>query len=121
MKNVMLSILGFAMLTIGAIGLLLPICPTTPFVLAAVACFSANPKLRKNIMRIGFFREYIENYCQRKGLTRKTVLTSLIFLWSMLLISGLIIQTWWIVLVLGLVGVAVTIHITCIARPKNMD
>ena len=121
MKTVILSILGFAMLAIGAIGLLLPIWPTTPFVLVAAACFSGNPKLREKIMRIGFFKEYIDNYTQRKGLTRKTVLTSLLFLWGMLLISAILIQTWWIILLLGSVGTAVTIHIIYIARPKDMD
>jgi len=121
MKVLMLSILGYILLIIGAIGLLLPVWPTTPFVLAGAACLSGNPKLRAKIMSVRFFREYINNYSQRNGLTRKTVILSLLFLWGMLLFSAILIRTWWIVLLLGAVGAAVTIHIIYIATPKDSN
>ncbi len=61
-KPFLLNALGFLLLGLGAIGLLLPVWPTTPFVLAAAACFAGSPTIRARIMKIPFFREHIENY-----------------------------------------------------------
>lgn len=110
-KTILLTIFGFLFLGMGAIGVLLPIWPTTPFVLAAAACFSCSPHLKARIMKISFFKEYITNYEQGTGLSRKTVLVSLSYLWSMLILSMVLLHKSWISLLLVTVGVAVSTHI----------
>ena len=60
LKTIMLTGLGLIFLGLGAIGLLLPVWPTTPFVLASVACFSSAPRIKARIMKISFFKEHIE-------------------------------------------------------------
>ena len=109
------------MLALGAIGLFLPIWPTTPFVLVASICFASTPALHSRIMKIPFVSEYIKNYKDRSGISGKTVAVSLIFLWSMLLISALNIKELWIILLLVLIGSAVTIHIVWIAKPRKRN
>lgn len=116
LKIFLLTALGFLSLGLGAIGLLLPVWPTTPFVLLSVACFSSAPRIKARILKIPFFREHIENYEHRTGLSRKTVCQSMIWLWGMLLLSMTIIRTFWIVILLLVVGVAVTSHILCMAK-----
>lgn len=106
------------MLGLGAIGLLLPVWPTTPFVLVSVACFSSSPQIKAQILKIPFFREIIQNYEQRTGLSKKTVLTSMIWLWGTLIISVVLIQNFWISLLLILIGAAVTSHILLMAETK---
>lgn len=101
------------------VGLLLPVLPTTPFLLLAVACFSTSPRLKANIMKVKLFREYVENYQNRTGLPHKTVILSLCYLWSMLLLSMFLVQTIWIICLLSLVGVSVTIHILYMAKGKG--
>ena len=118
-KSVLLSGAGFLLLAMGAVGLLLPVWPTTPFVLAAAGCFAYNPKLRDRIMKIPFFREYLRNYRDKKGLSRKTVAMSLAFLWGMLLVSAFLARTAWVEGCLLLVGVCVTVHIVWISRPRK--
>ena len=100
-------------------GVVLPVWPTTPFVLAAAACFASNPKLHAKVMKLPFFSEYIRNYHDKKGLPPKTVAVSLIFLWGMLLLSILHIRTPLAAILLSLIGVAVTIHILWIARSRG--
>jgi len=117
MKSVLLSGAGFLLLALGAIGLFIPVWPTTPFVLAAAGCFAYNPKLQVRIMKIPFFREYLQNYRDKKGLSGKTVAVSLAFLWGMLLISAFLVRTPWVAGCLLLVGISVTVHIVWIARP----
>ena len=111
--------LGFSLLGLGAVGLILPVWPTTPFVLASFACFSTSPKIRARILKISFFREFIENYEQGKGLSKRTQWVSLIWLWGMLLVSMIITNKVWLTLLLGIVGVSVTLHILWIARAKK--
>ncbi len=110
--------LGFLFLALAAIGLLLPIWPTTPFVLLSVGCFSSTPKLKKQLMRIPFFREYYESYTAGHGLRRKTVLCSLIFLWGMLLVSSLVMWKLWVMLLMIPIGLVVTVHILWIAKGR---
>jgi uncharacterized membrane protein YbaN (DUF454 family) len=119
LKVILLTALGFIFLGMAAIGLLLPIWPTTPFVLISVACFSSTPKIKARIMRISFFREHIENYENRTGLTAKTIRISLIWLWSMLLISMLVMKNPKLTSLLVLIGAAVTTHILWMAKAKN--
>lgn len=114
-KIILLTILGFIFLTLGAIGIFLPVWPTTPFVLLSVACFSSAPRIRAKIMKISFFKEHVENYEKRIGLRKKTVLISLLWLWSMLLISIFIVKNIRITFLLLLIGIAVTIHILLMA------
>lgn len=118
-KRRLLVVLGFVLLAVGALGIFLPILPTTPLVLAAAGCFSGNPKLTAWLRRSPFFADYITCYKKRKGLKKSTVIISLVFLWAMLVLSVFRIQTVWSTILFSVVGLAVTIHIVYISRPKK--
>ena len=119
LKTLILTGLGFIFLGLGAIGLLLPVWPTTPFVLLSVACFSSEPHIKSKIMKIPFFREHIENYENKTGLSKKTFWSSIIWLWSTLLISMILVSNLWISLLLLLVGLSVTFHLSSITRRQK--
>lgn len=119
MKRFLCISFGLIFLILGVIGLLLPILPTTPFILASFACFSTTPRLRLRIMKIPFLKEYIVNYESRSGLSKKIVIISLSWLWGMMFLSIALIKVSWISFILVLIGVAVTIHILWIARAKR--
>ena len=72
MKSIIVIGLGYVFLCIAVIGIVIPIWPTTPFVLISVACFSSSPNMRKTILRFPFFKEHIENYSNKKGLSKKS-------------------------------------------------
>lgn len=117
-RVIFLTIIGFLFLLLGAIGVFLPVLPTTPFVIVGTGCLAGTPKLQAKILRIPFFREYIENYKERKGLPRRTVVKSLSFLWGMLILSMILTGKLWLLLLLTFIGVCVTVHILLIAKPK---
>ncbi len=119
MKTVLLVAAGFVLLALGAIGIVLPIWPTTPFVLAAAACFTGAPRIRAWLTRLPFFGEHLRNYRNRTGLSRRTVAVSLAFLWGMLALSGLMVRQLWLIALLIAVGAAVTVHIVWISRPRK--
>jgi|GEM_PF-551108 len=119
LKTILLTGFGFLFLVFGAIGILIPVWPTTPFVLLAVACFSSAPRIRARIMTIPFFREHVENYESRKGLTKKTFIISMVWLWGMLVLSAALIRSIRSLLLLTVVGIAVTIHLVWMAKAKE--
>jgi uncharacterized membrane protein YbaN (DUF454 family) len=72
----------------GAIGIVLPILPTTPFLLAAAACyFKSSPRMHRWLLNNKYFGEYIRNYTEGKGLTVRTKITALTVLWATIVVS----------------------------------
>ena len=113
--------IGFVALTLGAAGLFIPVWPTTPFVLLAVGCFSSTPRIKRQVLRIGFFREYYDAYTQGQQLRKSTVVVSILFLWSMLVLSMIFSGSIFVGILLFVVGLAVTIHILMVAKLKKSD
>lgn len=116
MKKFLFTALGFLLLALGALGAVIPVLPTTPFVLLSLACFSLNPAVRERVLRIKFFNEFFENYKNGGGVSKKTFILSLVWLWGMLLISFLLVKTLWVLLLLALVGILVTAHLLFIKK-----
>ena len=104
----------------GAVGVIFPILPTTPFVLLAAICFSAgSSKIAGWLRRNRIFGPYIENYRTKQGISKILKTGSVIFVWAGLLISMAVVQTWLICVILLIVGVGVTIHLLMIKTKKN--
>lgn len=81
-------IAGTICVVLGAIGIVLPILPTTPFLLAAAACYyKSSPRMHRWLLNNKWFGEYIRNYTEGKGLTKKTKITALVLLWATIGIS----------------------------------
>jgi uncharacterized membrane protein YbaN (DUF454 family) len=114
-KKYALLTLGFLALAVGAVGIFMPILPTTPFVICAAACFGASsPKLARRLENNRFFGEYIRNYRDKSGISRKTRIRGLVFLWTALIISAIAFRHVHVWIILSVVGVAVSIHILTI-------
>ena len=112
--------LGFIFLALGAIGIFIPVLPTTPFVLLSAACFSSSSKkLNEWLLRSRLFGPFIENYSTGQGISVSRKIASLVFLWTGLIISMVIVRTIWIYIILGVVGIGVTIHILTIKDKKE--
>jgi len=81
-------IAGTICMVLGAIGIVLPILPTTPFLLAAAACYyKSSERMHRWLLNNKWFGEYIRNYTEGKGLTMKTKITALTVLWITIIFS----------------------------------
>lgn len=115
----MLVVLGSLSLVVGVIGAFLPILPTTPFVLCAAGCFSASyPPLYHWLAKTKYFGEYIKNYKNKTGISKKARFMGVGFLWVTLTISAVLFRHTHVWIILGIVGIAVTTHILMIRRKK---
>lgn len=73
---------GTICLVLGAIGLFLPILPTTPFLLASTACYyKSSLKMHKWLIHNKWFGDYIRNYQEGKGMPIRTKIIALTVLW----------------------------------------
>jgi hypothetical protein len=79
---------GLLCLGLGTIGMVLPILPTTPFLLAAAACFcKSSARMYNWLLSNKWFGEYIRNYKEGRGLPIRTKITVLTVLWATISIS----------------------------------
>jgi uncharacterized membrane protein YbaN (DUF454 family) len=114
-RSVVLIVAGFAMLALAAVGVAIPVLPTTPFVLVAAGCFSvASPRLYGWLARNRVFGPYISNYRTGGGVSIAHKVGGVIFLWAGLAVGAFHANSWWIRGLLVAVGVGVTIHLLTI-------
>lgn len=122
MKKTLLFIGGWLALIVGVIGLLLPVMPTTPFVILAAMCFSSSsPRFYKLLRKAPYFGPYIQHYKTKQGVPLKNKLLILVFLWTGISISAVLLAKTWATLVLTAVGLGVTIHILWLKTQRDND
>ncbi|MCW5212023.1 YbaN family protein [Desulfobulbus sp. TB] len=72
-KKYLLILLGWFFVLLGIIGILLPVLPTTPFLLLASALFSkSSPRFHQMLLHNGWFGLIIQQWEEKKILSRKT-------------------------------------------------
>jgi len=121
-KKLTLTIIGFTFVGLGAVGVALPVMPTTPFILLAAFCFSAsNKKFHDWLRRNRAFGPFIENYRTKQGISIWHKTASIAFLWAGLVISMAVARTSWIYVVLAAVGAGVTIHLLMIKTKRKRE
>jgi uncharacterized membrane protein YbaN (DUF454 family) len=117
LKNWFLVAVGTLCVSLGVIGIFLPLLPTTPFLLLAAACYAASSrKFYEWLIGNRWFGSYIRNYREGKGLTMQVKFVSVASLWVTIGYSaGFIVQAFIVKLVLIAIAVTVTTHI--LSRP----
>ena len=104
---------GFLCVGLAAIGVFLPVLPTTPFLLLAAACFvRSSDRFYQWLINHRLFGRYIRYYREYKAITGGAKAFTLILLWAVIgytvfaVIDSLLLRA-----LLVLIAVGVTIHI----------
>lgn len=86
--KVIYFVLGMIMTAIGCIGIILPILPTTPFLLIALYCFTrSSNKARDWFMRTNIYKDHIYDLVQTRSMILKTKVIVLAFASTILMIA----------------------------------
>lgn len=86
MYKTLLLTTGFISIFLAIIGAILPLLPTTPFVLLSAVCFSkSSNKFHTLLLKNKFFGSIIMDWENKRGMTLKT---KLIALSSIILVGG---------------------------------
>mgnify|MGYP001309153160 FL=1 len=120
MKMILL-ICGFLALGLGVLGIFLPVLPTTPFLLLALACFGrSSDRLYDWIVRHKTLGQYINHYRSGRGLPWSVKIKALCLLWlSMGYSIGFVVsQPLWRWL-LAIIGLGVTVHLLTLKTLQN--
>lgn len=72
-KKAFFIVLGCLSLGLGAVGAVLPILPTVPFLMLAAFCFAkSSEKLHNWFISTKLYKKNLESFVQGKGMTMKT-------------------------------------------------
>ena len=111
MKTV-LFIIGVIFASIGAVGILIPVLPTTPFLIVASLCFvRSSSKAYIYLNKNKHFGPYLEHYRTKQGVSKRQKWKAYFFLWASMLLSIVLSSTIMMKMVLLIIMVCVTIHI----------
>ena len=119
-----LIVAGSFFLVLGTIGILIPLLPTTPFLVLSAACYAKSSERFYNwLINNKWFGSYIKNYKEGKGISLKAKIYTITLLWVTILFSTFIIKTFWIRVILIIIAIVVTIHVLTIKtyRQKKTD
>ena len=120
-KGLYISIGTFS-LGIGIIGVVVPLLPTTPFLLLSAACYAkGSKKIYRWFINIKWIGKTIKNYHEGNGISIKGKIISIIFLWTTILISMSLMwaNIFLIRILLIIIAISVTYHIISLKTMKN--
>jgi uncharacterized protein len=91
-KRIFLLFVGSISLALGVLGIFLPLLPTTPLLLLAVACYlRSSEKLYNWLIGHKYLGPFINNWRQGKGIPTKIKVLSIVFLWISMMFSVILI------------------------------
>ncbi len=82
-KRILFIVAGTICLGLGALGIILPLLPTTPFLLLTAACYMrGSDRMYQWLLNNKWFGTYIRNYREGKGIPLRGKISALVLLWT---------------------------------------
>ena len=117
--KVLLIIIGWISIVLGVIGIVLPLLPTTPFILLAAACFAkSSKKFHHWIITHPLFGPIINNFQNGQGIPHNVKIKVILFIWLTLGISIYFLTNQWARLIIFIMGIGLTTFLWRIPAPK---
>ena len=112
---------GVLLVAIGVIGIFLPLLPTTIFLILASACFvKSSPKAYEWLKNNKYLGPYLKNYQDKTGLTIRSKIITITFLWLSILFSAFYLtDEFYIKIILLAIAIGVTIHLIMVKTKKS--
>ena len=109
---------GTLSLALGVLGIILPLLPTTPFLLLAAGCYARGSQRFYNwLLNNRIFGSYIRDYREGRGIPMHTKITTMIFLWGTIGASIYLVDHLHVRLLLPVIAACVSIHV--LTRPTR--
>ncbi|HEY50887.1 MAG TPA: DUF454 domain-containing protein [Dehalococcoidia bacterium] len=108
---------------LGIIGILIPILPTTPFLLLAAACYMrSSERFYQWLINNRVFGSYVRNYIEGRGMPTRIKIFTILLLWLAIGLSITFgVQDIVVRIVLICIAIGVTAHIALIKKRKVED
>lgn len=121
MQQKILILLGLFFILLSAIGLLLPILPTTPFLILALALFSnSSPKFHQMLLSNRWFGPILKQWEENKTVTRSIKIRATLLVLLSFSVSIFLVREYWMLQVM-LVTIAsiLLFYIWCLKEEEN--
>ena len=103
-RRIVLIVAGLISLAIGAVGIFVPLLPTTPLVLVAAFCFAnSSERLHQWLLDHNVFGPLIDNWRRYGAISRNAKIMSVASMVAVLLIS------WWLDVATWIIGLQAVI------------
>lgn len=101
--KILYTFFGTIFLGIGLVGIVLPVLPTTPFLLLTLYFYTkGSKKFHDWFIKTGIYKKYLEDFVQNRAMTRKQKWTLLLFVDFMLVFPLVIIDSIYMRVAIGL-------------------
>jgi uncharacterized membrane protein YbaN (DUF454 family) len=119
MIKLILRIVGTISLVLGLLGIVLPVLPTTPFLLLTAYCYLRSaPNWHKRLLESKHLGPYIRNFQENKCIPLRIKVYAISMLWITITLSAVFaVSLWWVRLLLFAIAIGVTWHI--LSYPSN--
>jgi uncharacterized membrane protein YbaN (DUF454 family) len=121
MKRPLFVIAGTVALGIGVVGIVVPVLPTTPFLLLAAFCYmKGSRRLYDALLRRRIVGTYVRNYLEGRGMSLKTKIWTLAMLWAVMVCTAFLITDSLVVrVILAIILAGVTMHVLLLKSAAN--
>ncbi len=97
LQRILLIIVGWFSIILAILGILLPLLPTTPFLLLAAWCFSrSSPRFHYWLLHNSWFGKYIRHWQQHKALPKGVKIKIIVIILFSFIFSLWFVESWWI-------------------------
>ena len=113
LKRWLYIVAGSVAVGIGVIGVVVPVLPTTPFLLLGAICYTrGSQRVYTALLNNRLVGSYLRNYLEGRGMTRRSKIWTLSLLWlGIALAAALTTDSLIVRIVLATVLIGVTVHI----------
>ncbi len=125
MRRIVLTAAGTVFVGLGFLGAVLPVLPTTPFLLLAAWCFArSNPELGKRLLEHRLFRPYRPFLDGSNPIPARVRWITVALVWIAVSASAWLLRSqdalsWWLAALLGAAALTGTVVILRFRRVKN--
>jgi uncharacterized membrane protein YbaN (DUF454 family) len=113
--RILFFLAGALSLALGAVGVVIPVLPTTPFLLLAAFCFArSSTRAHAWLLSNRVFGPPLRDYLDGRGVSWRIKAGALVFLWAAIGVSIAFVPFWRVRILLGLIAIAVTVHVVMI-------
>lgn len=97
MQRIVLLTLGWLAIVLGILGIVLPLVPTTPFMLLAAWCFArSSPRFHDWLLWRSPFGRYIRHWQQHRGMPPGAKSRAMIVIVITFAVSLWLVPLWWV-------------------------
>lgn len=120
-KRLLFVTLGTIFLVVGIVGILVPVLPTTPFLLLAASFYARGSKKFHNwLVNNRILGAYLKHYVNGKGMPLRVKLFTILLLWTAISFTVVFVIDELVVrIILILVAIGVSVHIALIKGYKG--